>query len=832
MIKKITLLLLPLICMLFQARAGMDEYWQITHPALVQPAGKQTLNPVTFKAYVLQTAALRERLFALKEDPAQGEVIDLPTPGGGSRSFRIWQSSIMEPALAAKYADIRTFTAEAIDDRRVTAKIDISPAGFHAMVFNGNNTYFIDPYSDTEDGNYLVYFKKDHPRNSSMSCGVAGTFESPQTGEGVTAGRTYGTQRKTYRLALACTGEYAAAVGGATPTKASVLAQMVLIMNRVNGVYEREFASRMVLVANTDTLIFLNSATDPYTNNDGGAMLGENQTTVTARVGSANYDIGHVFSTGGGGIAGLGVICSGSTKAWGVTGLSNPVGDPFAIDYVAHEIGHQYGSDHTFNSSLGACSGNANNSMSFEPGSGSTIMAYAGICGTDDLQSNSDAYFHAVSLRNITNYITTGNGNTCAAITASTNVPNTYPDFTQSYAIPLWTPFELTAPAVSDATQDTLTYCWEEWDLGGFGQPWNANNNVMPYFRSFSPSTSPTRVFPVMDRILAGSYSYRGERLPTAARTLKFIMTTRDIYQGWGCFNSSFDSDTVTLNVVSPGTDTFKVTSQATGTTWNNGSTQTVTWTVANTTAAPINAANVNIYLSVDSGKTFPYTLASNVPNNGSASVTLPGVLPASNKARVKVKAANNVFFQINRSNITINVVPLPVDLLSFQATLKGCHVQLSWTAAGIQGFSHFELERSSNGSTFTTVAKVGNNTSHAYNYTDEPGKDGSYYYRLKMNDLDGGFTYSPVIEVRLSCVGQHSVAVFPNPAKDLITIQSNGTAVEAVVFAANGQLVRKQKLGALSSAQMNIGGLAHGIYLLQITHTDGTRNTMKLIKE
>ena len=832
MIRKITLLLLLFVSTVFQVRAGVEEYWQTIHPALVQSAGKQTLHPATYKAYVLQTAALKERLSVLKEDPAQSEVIDLPTPDGSSRSFRIWQTPMMEPALAAKYPGIKTFTAEAADNKRVTAKIDISPAGFHAMIFDGNNTYFIDPYSDIEDGNYLVYFKRDHPKNSSMSCGVAAAAEIPEVSEGATGARTFGTQRRTYRLALACTGEYAAAVGGATPTKASVLAQMVLIMNRVNGVYEREFASRMTLIANTDTLIFLNGATDPYTNNDGGAMLDENQTTVTNRIGSANYDIGHVFSTGGGGIAGLGVICSNSAKAWGVTGLSNPVGDPFAIDYVAHEMGHQYGSDHTFNSSLGACSGNANNTMSFEPGSGSTIMAYAGICGTDDLQNNSDAYFHAVSLRNITNYIATGFGNTCAAITASTNSPNTYPDFTQSYSIPLWTPFELTAPAVTDATQDTLTYCWEEWDLGGFGQPWDANNTLMPYFRSFSPATSATRVFPIMNRILAGSYNYKGERLPAAARTLKFIMTTRDIYQGWGCFNSSFDSDTVTLNVVSPGVDTFKVTSQGTSTTWNNGSTQTVTWTVANTTAAPINAANVNIYLSVDSGKTFPYTLAANVPNNGSASVTLPGVLPASNKARVKVKAANNVFFQINRSNITINVVPLPVDLQSFQASLKGCDVQLSWTAADMKAFSHFELERSSNGSTFAPVATISNNTGHTYGYTDKPGKDGSYYYRLKMNDLDGRFTYSAVIEVRLSCQGQHSVAVFPNPARSLITIQSNGTAVEATVLAANGQLVKRQKLGTSSTAQMDISGLANGIYLLQVTHTDGTRNTLKLIKE
>ncbi len=835
MLQKFTTFLLAIVCTALSARAGLDEYWQPVHPQLVQAGGKQNLFPRQYKTYVLSTLALKNRLFALNENPQEGQVITLPTPDGGSRDFKIWQSSMMAPALAQKYPGIKTFTGEATDDRRVTAKIDFSPAGFHAMIYDGNSTYFIDPYSDVEDGNYLCYYKKDYPRLSGMTCGVSGEESAalPDNTEGPTAGRTNGTQRKRYDLALACTGEYAAAVGGATPTTASVLAQMVLIMNRVNGVYEREFAATMMLVANTDTLVFLNAATDPYTNNDPNALLTQNQTTVTARIGTANYDIGHVFSTGGGGLASLGVLCNNSFKAQGETGLPNPVGDAFAIDYVAHEMGHQFGSDHTFNSSLGSCSGNGNSTMAFEPGSGSTIMAYAGICGTDDLQSNSDAYFHAVSLRNITTFINNvATGGSCPTLTASTNVPNTYPHFTQSYSIPLWTPFELTAPAVTDATVDTLTYCWEEWDLGGFGLAWNASNNLMPFFRSFTPSTSPTRVFPTINQLLAGNYSYKGERLPNAARTLKFILTTRDVYQGWGCFNSSFDTDTITLNVVSPGTDTFKVTSQATATTWTNGSTQTVTWAVANTTAAPINAANVSIYLSVDSGKTFPYTLAANVPNNGSASVTIPGVLPASNKARVKVKAANNVFFQLNRSNITINIVPLPITLQTFGATIKDCAVQLDWTAADARNFGRFELERSNDGTHFDRIATLDAGKSNTYTYTDKPGSEGSFFYRLNMQDIDGGYKYSTVVETRLSCTTQQSIAVFPNPARDRITINSKGTATEAAVFAANGQFVKRQQMVAQPSVSIDISDLAPGIYLLQVTHADGSRNRIKLVKE
>ncbi|RYD91322.1 MAG: hypothetical protein EOP50_14505, partial [Sphingobacteriales bacterium] len=454
--------------------------------------------------------------------------------------------------------------------------------------------------------------------------------------------------------------------------------------------------------------------------------------------------------TGGGGVAGLGVLCNSNLKAWGITGLSNPTGDPFAIDYVAHEMGHQFGSDHTFNSNLGACSGNGESSLAFEPGSGATIMAYAGICGTDNLQSNSDAYFHAASLRVISTYITTGNGGTCPTITASSNVPNTYPDFTQGYAIPLFTPFELTAPAVTDVTQDTLRYCWEEWDLGGFGQQWNTANTQMPYFRSFNPSASATRVFPTMNNILAANYVYKGERLPQAARTLKFILTTRDIYQGWGCFNSSFDTDTVTLNAVATG-DTFRVTSQASATTINNGSTQTITWNVAGTTAAPVSAATVNILLSVDSGATFPYTLATGVLNNGSASVVIPGIPATTNKARIKVKAANNVFFQVNRANITINSVPLAGELLSFQAGVNGCKVQLDWRTGSPAAINLFEIQRGTDGSTYTTVQTVMASASGVYHFMDEPDKAGSYLYRLKMTGNDGRVQYSAVAGASLS---------------------------------------------------------------------------------
>jgi hypothetical protein len=818
-----------MLFIVFPLTLNAQQYWQSIHPDLVISSGKRQIAPGHFKSYYFDMVTLKEHLLTLKEGYEHADIIQLPDPDGSAHHYRIWATPIMEPALASKYPEIKTFTAEAIDNKQITAKIDLSPAGFHAMIYDGQHTYFIDPYSDVEDGNYICYYKKDCLRTGSATCSVLNDNEEIQEPHDAIGMKTHGTQRRNYRLALACTYEYSVAVGGATPTKASVLAQMVLIMNRVNGVYEREFSSTMTLVANTDTLIYLTSS-DPYTNNNGGTMLSQNITTINNRIGSANYDIGHVFSTGGGGVAYLACICN-SNKAGGVTGLPNPVGDPFAIDYVAHEMGHQFGSDHTFNSNLGSCSGNGASALAFEPGSGSTIMAYAGICGTDDLQNNSDAYFHAGSLRAIVNNITTGSGGTCPVITASTNVPNTYPDFTQTRSIPLWTPFELTAPTVVDATQDTLSYCWEEWDLGGFGQQWNTTNTAMPYFRSFSPTSSSTRIFPTMNNVLAGNYFYKGERLPQAARTLKFVLTTRDIFQGWGSFNSSYDTDTVTLNAVNTG-DTFRVTSQATAATMNIGSTQTVTWNVAGTTAAPVNAATVNIYLSIDSAKTFPYVLASGVPNNGSTSVIIPSIPASTTKGRIKVKGANNVFFQVNRSNITINVVPLPIDLTSFTADAKDCNVQLNWTTGTSEHFSHFELQKSRNGTSFETVGSIQSGTDNKYNYTNKQVGDGNYFYRLKMIDTDGKTTYSAIISVSISCNNENNLVVFPNPTHDKVFIKSNGNIKEAILMATNGQTVHALKGNSEPEIEMNIKNLPAGLYLLRITKIDGSYKNFKVVKE
>lgn len=544
------------------------------------------------------------------------------------------------------------------------------------MVYDGANTYFIDPYSNVNDGFYMSYYKRDYvkPLNQRMVCEsddaqaeeeaiMSSVAENEQMQVGtpsapVLPGINYkvlnGNEHRTYRLAMACTYEYSVAVDGPTPTVAGVLSAIVTSVNRVVGVYELEMAITLELVANTDDLIWITSG-DPYNNSNGSSMLSVNNTQCNNIIGSANYDIGHVFSTGGGGIASLGSIC-GNGKGQGVTGSPNPQGDPFDIDYVAHEMGHQFGGPHTFNSPTGSCSGNRSGSNAYEPGSGSTIMAYAGICGSDNLQAHSDAYFHANSLQRIYNTITQSSKNNCPVKVLTGNASPGLAPFTATYSIPISTPFELQAPQAVDslATDTLMTYCWEQWDRSSSSLTWTNSMATGPIFRSFLPTESRWRVFPAIQKVVTNVSSYLGEKLPTSARTLTFRLTSRGVYNGLGV--THFSDDSIKLNVINT-TTPFVVTIPNTNVTWLGGSTQTVTWDVSQTNAAPISCANVDIYLSVDGGYTYPYIVAAGMTNNGSASVTIPNVANTTT-ARIKVKGAGNVFFDISNMNFKIDNDP------------------------------------------------------------------------------------------------------------------------------------------------------------------------------
>ncbi len=634
--------------------------WQLVPNENVTSIGERKLFPTNYSSFYLNSASLKSLILLAGNTVETAIKIEFPTPDGKMRTFKIWETPMMEIALAEKYPEIKTFTGYALDNKGATIKLDLTYKGFHAKVFDAKNTFFIDPYSDANDGFYICYYKKDYPKpaGKQMECHVGDAtdelgIKAMTLADSELSNRAFkihGTTKKEYRLALACTGEYAAAVAGSSLTKANVLSAMVTSVNRVNGVYERELAVTMKLIANNDALIYLNGSSDPYSNTNTSAMLTENQNTINSIIGSANYDLGHVFGTGNGGQAQFRSVCNNSDKAEGVTGLTNPVGDPFDIDYVAHEMGHQFGANHTFNAN--SCGSNTvNAATAFEPGSGSTLMAYTGICASgDNMQNNSDDYFHAVSLVEISNYITIDNGATCPVQATIANIPPSIPAFTQSYPIPFLTAFELTAPTVIDSDHDVLNYCWEQWNKGNKGSGWSNANLKGPIYRSFDPSLSPTRVFTVLPKLLNNVINYKGEKLPEDNRFLTFKLTVRDMLAGLGTFN--FPDDTVHLDVINTGSP-FAITSPNTNVNWITGSTETVTWDVSSTNTAPINATSVDILLSTDGGYTYPTILASNTPNDGSENISIPVSINTVN-ARVKVKAVGNVFFDISNSNFTI----------------------------------------------------------------------------------------------------------------------------------------------------------------------------------
>lgn len=610
---------------------------------------ERRIQPSKYAVFELNTTALRSVLTEQKR-LKHNEVLEvfLPDPHGELIRFSLKISPIMEPGLAAKYPDIVTFT---LSGSTYSGRGDITKFGFHAMLHGIGSTYFIDPLSIQNDTEHQIYFKSDYIRNEpiSFSCDVENNEDElpsihvPGSDPEI---RTYmmGQKRsaavnlRTYRLALACTGEYAQFHGG---NVTSVMAQMVIAINRVNSVYERDLAIRLILIDGNDQLIYLDGETDPYANNSGSTMLGQNQTTISQAIGSANYDIGHVFSTGGGGIAQLGSVC-GNGKARGVTGLGSPTGDAFYIDYVCHEIGHQFGGNHTFNN----CSGNENPSTSFEPGSGSTIMAYAGICGTaNNVQFRSDDYFHVGSLEEIFTFSRNGNGNTCASTIPTDNedpVATIVSPFNR--VIPISTPFELEGIAVDDTLQ-TIQYNWEQYDTGPISTMGNPIGNS-PLFRSIKPGLSPVRIFPALTNVLNGTSTTR-EVLPTTSRPLNFKFIARDFAQGgggvdWVSLSMSSTQQAGPFRVLTPlALDTVVV-----------GSIIEIKWDVANTSQAPVNCKFVDIIFSRNGGNAFTDTLAKNVPNSGSAFVLIPE--GATNLGRIKIKAADNVFFNVNPGNFRV----------------------------------------------------------------------------------------------------------------------------------------------------------------------------------
>lgn len=587
-------------------------------------------------------------------------IISFPNSAGKMENFKVTENSNFEPELAAKYPDIKSYIGQGMDGSASKIYFSISSLGLSSMeIYSDKSAVFIQPYT-TDLSTYIIYKKSDRKDIlNKLECKVLEAAPKENFNANVNKNADDSTLR-TFRLALSCTGEYASYFGGTT---AQALAAMNNTMTRVNAIFENDFAAKMVLIANNDAIIYTDAATDPYS--PSSQMRNWNlqlMNTLSSSIGNDHFDIGHLFGRdGGGGNAGcIGCICDNnmstyedqgitypsSYKGSGYTSPANgiPSGDSFDIDFVAHEMGHQFGGNHTW--SYDSQSG----LKPVEPGSGSTIMGYAGLTNYD-VQQHSDPFFHALSIEQITNTIKT---KTCPVKSSTGNsIPTA--DAGLDYIIPKSTPFMLTGSG-TDTDGDQLTYMWEQMDKGtssetGSNSAAKDSKNAGPIFRSWTPSSSPVRYFPVMSSILTGALKTSGseidvESLPSVARTLNFRFTVRDNKAGGGGNNS--DNTTLTVN---PAAGPFVITSQNSAISYVRGSSQTVTWDVAGTTANGVNAANVDILWSTDNGSTWT-TLLAGVPNNGSQTITIPDTLTHS--GRIMVKGSNHIFFDINNANISV----------------------------------------------------------------------------------------------------------------------------------------------------------------------------------
>ncbi len=631
------------ITILFCSFYGFSQvkYWENSSSgAYTLDKIKQKLNTVDAKVFSLDEKMFKKELKTITTNKSSYKVVYFPNEKGEQVAFKVFEKSVFSPELAAKYPDIKSYCGYNLNKKGEKIVFSVSPNGIQSMMVHADNKHATFMQKTFEsDNSYVVYNRNSKlAKDQTFVCKTKEGVE--KSSQNLTSKLADDQLHRKYRLAVSASGEYTAFHGG---TVADALAAINATVTRINEVFETDLGISLELVANTDLVIYENANTDPYTGN----LNTQVQNTLTSIIGEANYDVGHLFheDVDNGNSGFIGSVCVDNRKGRAYSSSRNPRGDTYDLDFVAHEMGHQFGANHTWSfESEGTL-------VQAEPGSGTTIMGYAGITQNNDVAEQGDPYFHYYSILQISEYLET---TSCATSTSLVNTPpviNSIGDF----FIPKSTAFVLTGDATDVDVADVLTYAWEQIDNGivtnaTFG-PTNPNG---ANFRSQKPSTNPERYFPKLERVIQGNLTEINpssgspwETVSSVEREMNFALTVRDNSAEIG----QVSSDVVKVSVVGD-SGPFVVTSQAVNETYTAGTIQNVIWDVANTNEAPISLNTVDIFMSTDGGLTYPISLAEDVPNDGQHNILIPGI--ATTAARIMVKAHNNIFYAINDVDFTI----------------------------------------------------------------------------------------------------------------------------------------------------------------------------------
>ncbi len=769
--------------------------------------------------------------------------LEVPLPNGTTEIFKMTESPVLSPEIAAQHPEIKTYTGNGTQNPNYMMRVTITPDGFNAIILgmdDGDVGYFEKAVENNSGNTYRTYFARDavRPKNADgtsikMRCGTkdAGvdTYKISPTNKSRFRS-TIGANLRSYRLAVAADQNFTTNKGGGNVTTA--YNALVGYVNRAIAVYRVELSVTFVLVSGTN-VVYTTANPGRYTNNDQIKNLDENTTNLDSVIGAANYDIGHLFGYVGGSGGGVGItpsVCR-TSKGGGVSGVGNgSFAAVFDDQLISHEMGHQFDMSHSYNSVIPVCTTRAAGT-SVEPGAGTTMMSYGYTCsdatGNDDYEAPYQPLlnFHTVNYEQAVVYFTTGAG-TCNSSTVTGNTLPVITFTTGATTIPKSTPFSLTGTA----TGTGLTYSWEGTNVGTV-TPTSAtlaDPSQPPFFRTYAPSTGPTRIYPRLAAILNGTNAAIGDKLPSVGIVTTHRLTVRDNVTG-------VTNQDVTITV-DGNSGPFLETTNLSGA-YDRGTTQNITWSVANTTAAPVSCPSVDILLSRDGGQTFPFTIATAVPNNGTYAMTVPA--QPTTQGRIMVKASNNIFFDISNNNFTINAAT-PVELTDFNARLENKNnARLNWATASEKNNAGFDIEMSKSSlADFKNIGFVighGNAaTANTYGFIQNNLSGGIYYFRLKQSDRDGSFTYSPIKSVEV-VNDNFEVTAYPNPVKDKLILGVNGDAhqrlnvqvvnqIGQVIFSRTGETFKEVY-------EINTAQLSAGLYFITVENGNAV-NRLKFVKD